>query len=448
MSAVIRVQDLGKRYRLEGEDAKAPYRTLRETLVRAARWPLERLRTRPGTGPTDLWALRDVTFEVAPGEVLGVIGRNGAGKSTLLKILSRITRPTRGEVTLHGRVGSLLEVGTGFHPELTGRENISLNGAILGMTRREIARKFDQIVEFAGVERFLDTPVKRYSSGMYVRLAFAVAAHLEPEILLVDEVLAVGDFAFQQKCLGRMGDIARSGRTVLLVSHNLPMLTRLCTRAVWLDGGRLREEGAPAAVIAAYCKQATGDGPGNSIDLAGGRCDWVRRLSLFDEQGQPTTSIPLGGTLQVELELGSHPRQSDTGIVIDLCDPFGTTIARANSRVQALLDFSELDAGRVRCVISNLRLLPGSYVINLALGDGTDFLDRRENVATFSVEPADVYGTGHVPSRKTGLIALEARWDAGQEAALKRDSEKGTGPLEFKGPVPFSESLFGNRHPG
>jgi lipopolysaccharide transport system ATP-binding protein len=244
----ILAEGLGKRYQL-GEDGRP--RALRVNTLRDALMGGRR----PKTGSW-IWALDDVSFTVGEGEVLGIIGGNGAGKSTLLKILSRITEPTRGWAEIHGRVGSLLEVGTGFHSELTGRENIFLSGAILGMRRAEIARKLDSIVEFAEVERFLDTPVKRYSSGMYLRLAFAVAAHLEPEILLVDEVLAVGDAAFQRKCLGKMGDVARQGRTVLFVSHNLLAVESLCGRCLWLDHGKVVRDGAPGAVISEYVSQA------------------------------------------------------------------------------------------------------------------------------------------------------------------------------------------------
>jgi lipopolysaccharide transport system ATP-binding protein len=253
----IQVETVGKRFRLG--TGRPPSSTLREALTVAARRagatlfsPIRSIRER--TRPETFWALRDVSFEVAQGEVVGIIGGNGAGKSTLLKILSRITEPTEGCVRIQGRVGSLLEVGTGFHPELSGRENTYLNGAILGMTRREIAQKFDEIVAFAEVERFIDMPVKHYSSGMYLRLAFAVAAHLEPEILIVDEVLAVGDAAFQKKCLGKMGDVARQGRTVLFVSHNLLAVETLCGRAIWLRDGRVAERGLPGHVIAQYLR--------------------------------------------------------------------------------------------------------------------------------------------------------------------------------------------------
>src|SRR5208283_3062483 len=258
MWPIIRAENLSKRYRI-GE--RVVYHTLRESLMRTAtapsRWLAGRAARRAAnTGQASaeqyVTALDDVSFEVQPGEVLGIIGRNGAGKSTLLKILSRITDPTQGQVELYGRVGSLLEVGTGFHPELTGRDNIFLSGAILGMRRAEIARKFDEIVAFAEVERFIDTPVKRYSSGMYVRLAFAVAAHLEPGIVLVDEVLAVGDAAFQKRCLGKMGDVARDGRTVLFVSHNMASIESLCRSCMIVRGGRIEAIGAPAAMVARY----------------------------------------------------------------------------------------------------------------------------------------------------------------------------------------------------
>jgi lipopolysaccharide transport system ATP-binding protein len=244
--AVIHVEGLGKRYRV-GERER--YVALRDVITRAFTSPLNRKRK----APTDfLWALRDVSFDVTQGEVVGLIGRNGAGKTTLLKLLSRITRPTTGLAEIRGRVGSLLEVGTGFHPELSGRENIFLSGAILGMSKREIKQKHDEIVDFAEVERFLDSPLKHYSTGMQMRLAFAVAAHLEPEILLVDEVLAVGDFQFQKKCLGKMGEVAKTGRTIIFVSHQMNQIRRLCERSIWVDGGQIRESGPTGQIVAKY----------------------------------------------------------------------------------------------------------------------------------------------------------------------------------------------------
>jgi homopolymeric O-antigen transport system ATP-binding protein len=299
MATVIAAEGLAKQYRLGQQ--QAAYGTLRESLAHVGR----RLMAREQEAETqDVWALRDVTFEVQQGEVLGVVGRNGAGKSTLLKILTRITSPTKGRVEIRGRVGSLLEVGTGFHPELTGRENIYLNGAILGMKRREIEQRFDAIVEFSGVERFMDTPVKRYSSGMYVRLAFAVAAHLEPEILLVDEVLAVGDAEFQRRCLGRMEELGSSGRTVIFVSHQLPAVAQLCDRAIQIDTGRVVGEGRPAEVIANYLHQAHSSGsertwsddsaPGN--DLA-----HILAMRLVPHAGMPHGVADVRRPVAIEL---------------------------------------------------------------------------------------------------------------------------------------------------
>jgi lipopolysaccharide transport system ATP-binding protein len=263
--SVISCEGLGKAYRIGRQESRERYTALRDVLAGSARRLLQRTK-QLARGEFDLtndqseefWALKDVSFEVKQGEVLGIIGRNGAGKSTLLKVLSRITEPSAGRVTLRGRVASLLEVGTGFHPELTGRENIFLNGAILGMTRGEIKRKFDEIVAFAEVEKFLDTPVKRFSSGMYVRLAFAVAAHLEPEILVVDEVLAVGDAEFQKKCLGKMQDVSRGGRTVLFVSHNMAAIVSLCNRGIWLDRGQLAFDGNGGDAVKAYAEGSRG----------------------------------------------------------------------------------------------------------------------------------------------------------------------------------------------
>jgi lipopolysaccharide transport system ATP-binding protein len=255
MKPIITVQNLSKQFRINpGERPGVRYDTLRESLVKAVQLPFNRLRGN-GNGKEvadTIWALDDVSFEVMPGEVMGIIGPNGAGKSTLLAILSRIIEPTSGRAELYGRVASLLEVGTGFHPDLSGRENIYLNGAVLGMKRREIAARFDEIVAFAEIEKFIDTAVKRYSSGMYVRLAFAVAAHLDPEILIVDEVLAVGDASFQRKCLGKLDDVTRSGRTVLFVTHSLGMITHLCEHAILLDGGRIKLRGPAAEVVDSY----------------------------------------------------------------------------------------------------------------------------------------------------------------------------------------------------
>lgn len=298
MSPIIKAEHLSKRYRI---GARQRHNSLRDALMDALRAPLRRLRN--GNAET-IWALNDVSFEVQQGEVVGIIGRNGAGKSTLLKILSRVTRPTKGRVTLNGRVGSLLEVGTGFHAELTGRENIYLNGAILGMSRNEIKRKFDEIVAFAETEQFLDTPVKHYSSGMTVRLAFAVAAHLEPEILIIDEVLAVGDLTFQKKCLGKMNDVARAGRTVLFVSHDLNAVNSLCERAILLHGGGIVKDGRVSDVTSFYLDGANKVySPVTWISLPRGRSDEIEFVrALIAQKGEATNRIDCRGEFQISIE--------------------------------------------------------------------------------------------------------------------------------------------------
>src|SRR2546422_7648371 len=294
-NVVIHVEALSKRYRIGQREA--PSGQLREVLGRALRSPLSVFR-RPAR--ETFWALKDVSLQVKEGEVLGLIGRNGAGKTTLLKILSRITRPTTGWAEIHGRVGSLLEVGTGFHPELTGRENTFLSGAILGMGKAEIIRKFDEIVAFAELEKFIDTQVKPYSSGMYVRLAFAVAAHLEAEILLVDEVLAVGDIRFQKKCLGKMGDVARAGRTIVLVSHQLNQIRRLCQRALWVDAGEIRKNGPAQDVVSAYEAAMSGGElpPAGREWGAAGKARFVRWESEAGN-GEPTDAIDWEGEVRI-----------------------------------------------------------------------------------------------------------------------------------------------------
>ena len=301
MATAITVDGLSKRYRLG--QYRAAYGTLRDSIAVAARRATQRHREHHED--PELWALKDVSFEVAEGDVVGVIGRNGAGKSTLLKILTRITSPTAGRAEIRGRVGSLLEVGTGFHPELTGRENIFLNGSILGMKRREIGLKLPEIIDFAGVEKFIDTPVKRYSSGMYVRLAFSVAAHLEPEILLVDEVLAVGDSEFQRRCLGRMEDIGASGRTVLFVSHNMQAMTRLCDRVILLDGGEVVEDGESSTVVARYLQSGLGTGSTwawpDRTSAPGDDLVRLRSVRIVDEHGKQLDAVDVRQRIGIEV---------------------------------------------------------------------------------------------------------------------------------------------------
>jgi lipopolysaccharide transport system ATP-binding protein len=296
----IEVTDLSKKYQIgKMQDA---YATLRDTVAHGTRRIIRREHAPP---KEEIWALKDVSFSVEQGEVLGVIGKNGAGKSTLLKILTRITTPTEGQAVIRGRVGSLLEVGTGFHPELTGRENVFLNGSVLGMTRKEIRRKLDDIVDFSGVEKFLDTPVKRYSSGMYVRLAFSIAAHFEPEVLLVDEVLAVGDAEFQRRCLGRMEDLSREGRTVVFVSHNMQVLARLCDRALLLERGEVTQDGPSEAVVAHYLQAVTGTGSRRvwpDLDGApGGKWARLREARVVDGAGDVASAIDVRRPVGIEI---------------------------------------------------------------------------------------------------------------------------------------------------
>jgi lipopolysaccharide transport system ATP-binding protein len=367
---VLRVEGLSKSYRI-GE--REPYKALRDVVADALTAPsrLARGVRRVKPVPTDrIWALAGVSFDVHQGEVLGLIGRNGAGKSTLLKVLSRITEPTEGQVTLRGRVGSLLEVGTGFHPELTGRENIFLNGTILGMRRAEIVRRFDEIVEFAGVERFLDTPVKRYSSGMQVRLAFAVAAHLEPEILLVDEVLAVGDVEFQEKCLGKMRDVTQEGRTVVFVSHNLAAVRSLCSRALLLDHGRLMFDGAADDAVELYLQRAGGardsavvEGDALNARLVkarvyGGsplfRCT---RIAVVDEGGTPSVSFRSDEEATVVIDFTVLRTVPSLRLLVTLTDANQSVVLRTEN-----IDDSEFEGP--------LRLEPGNYRSSVVLPRG------------------------------------------------------------------------------
>jgi lipopolysaccharide transport system ATP-binding protein len=380
---VIRVEGLGKKYIIGHQAERGSYTALRDVVAQQARnlWrkTADMARGRSVvTGETveEFWALRDISFDVKQGEVLGIIGRNGAGKSTLLKILSRITEPSEGRVTICGRVASLLEVGTGFHAELTGRENIYLNGAILGMTRAEIRRKFDEIVAFAEVEKFLDTPVKRYSSGMYVRLAFAVAAHLEPEIMVVDEVLAVGDAEFQKKCLGKMSDVASGGRTVLFVSHNLPAVLHLCGSAVYLRNGTLVQKGDPVQICALYSLDAAAP----SERMLGAH---LKSINLLDRHNIVSNSIAEGQRFKIRLVLWVPEDLCTVSLIIydmhnsplfELFD-YNFTIHKADNNYVVV----DVDAGA-------LPFLPGFYSIDFWLGNKAwHRIERINGVLQFSV---------------------------------------------------------------
>ncbi len=419
---MIKVRGLSKRYRL-GE--RMPHDSFRETIIATLKAPMRILNWRHDGGDDNeahIWALRNLTFDVMPGDVLGVIGRNGGGKSTLLKILSRITHPTDGTIELYGRVGSLLEVGTGFHPELTGRENIFLNGAILGMKRAEIAKKFDEIVDFSGVERFLDTPVKRYSSGMYVRLAFAVAAHLEPEILLVDEVLAVGDSEFQKKCLGKMDEVARGGRTVLFVSHNIVAVEALCKSALFLDSGRLKMIGTPRDVLSEYAKMITSS-RALLADLRrhSGRSRELTRLMTHvsvvgnDAEG---SVIRTGDSIAVIVAFKS-PTPIRPCCSVTIKTDGGTRIFHISDYFSnELSTVAATDSGTVTCYVSELPLLPGRYFVDLWLGDFslTPF-DRVTDACWFEVSPADLFGSGKLPSTAEGPVFLRGQWSFGPSSA-------------------------------
>jgi len=363
--AVIRVEGIGKRYRV---GQRQSYRALRDVLAGAFRRNGKR-------APADfIWAVRDVSFEVKQGEVVGLIGRNGAGKSTLLKLLARITRPTVGHAELHGRIGSLLEVGTGFHPELTGRENIFLSGAILGMSQAEIRRKFDEIVAFSEVERFIDTPLKHYSSGMGMRLAFAVAAHLEPEILLVDEVLSVGDAAFQKKCLGKMQDVSRGGRTIIFVSHNITAINALCSRCITLDRGAVEFDGSATEATARYSAQfldifdgsdlSTRPRKGNGKAIFTSVC--VRPL---DSAGHPLDMAVPGCDLAVTIELKCESDFAPANLAIIFYDSTGYRVIDANTAQKG--EFVSLQAGqtaRAAFLLREVLLRPGKYLVGLWLG--------------------------------------------------------------------------------
>jgi lipopolysaccharide transport system ATP-binding protein len=424
-TSAVSVSDLGKRYVL-GE-ALSHYPTLKDTLTTAAlragsalRSPLKSMRRKQ---PTHFWALRGVSLEIAEGEVVGIIGRNGAGKSTLLKILSRITEPTEGYARIHGRVGSLLEVGTGFHPELSGRENTFLNGAILGMQRREIAAKFDEIVAFAEVERFIDTPVKRYSSGMYLRLAFAVAAHLETEILIVDEVLAVGDASFQKKCLGKMGEVAHQGRTVLFVSHNMDAVQRLCTRAVLLEQGAVQCDADTAQVVARYLSARTeASVPGRWASLEDAdrtgtgeaRFTAVRYWGGSDSVGNyPNPWSPF----TVELDISASGPLALDSLAVVIWSAGGVKLVNADTISAGQRIHLATGGNRVVVTIDELYLTPGSYRLGLWMASavGSEF-DYIESALGFDVMPSGTDGLGMRPV-KDGLVPCRFRVDAGTPRA-------------------------------
>lgn len=400
MSFAIRVENLGKRYRLQHAAERLPYQTLQDDLVRVATAPVRWLQHRgPRRGREDFWALQDVSFEVQHGEVLGIIGRNGAGKSTLLKILSRITKPTLGAARLRGRVGSLLEVGTGFHPELTGRENIYLSGAVVGMRRSEIQRKFDEIVDFAEIEKFLDTPAKRYSSGMYMRLAFAVAAHLEAEVLLVDEVLAVGDAAFQQKCLGKMSAVAQTGRTVLFVSHNMSAVANLCQRGLVMEKGREVFCGLCHEAVEQYVGLLAGDSEQNLREHPQRVGDGSVRFSKiwFEDHEDHRIEQPVSGTeLHVVLEYVSQESRllRNCRVAVAVGDALGQVRFVCSTEMSCSNRIDLPPTGGLRCVIPRLPLSQGRYCLTLFFEVNRVVADCLQAAVGMDVIDGDFYGTG------------------------------------------------------
>jgi lipopolysaccharide transport system ATP-binding protein len=385
MDTALRVEGLSKRYRI---GQREPYRNLRDSITKVFAAPIRWFQNPPSSilhsSPDTIWALKDVSFEVKQGEVVGIIGRNGAGKSTLLKILSRITDPTEGYADIHGRVGSLLEVGTGFHPELTGRENIYLNGAILGMSRHEIEKKFDEIVTFAETGKFIDTPVKHYSSGMTVRLAFAVAAHLEPEILLVDEVLAVGDAAFQRKCLGKMEDVARGGRTVVFVSHNMGAIRELCDRVIWIDEGRRVAAGDVETIVGNYLAASSQGFVQTNLESEFLR---IEKVILRDRDGQSKSSFLRGEDLVVEIHFFAKTFIPRPYFWINVVSQYGSVFG-ANMLLDGHRPDSIKGKGTLLCRLKNIPLLPQTYSLRMGARteNGVTFLVRTADVAFFTVQ--------------------------------------------------------------
>ena len=416
MSApAIQVEDLSKQYRI-GELQR--YKALRDTLTDTVTAPLRGLKSllsnghlNPRSQRSTIWALKDVSFSVEPGEVVGIVGRNGAGKTTLLRLLSRITEPTNGQATIRGRLGSLLEVGTGFHPELSGRENIYLNGAILGMRKAEIERKFDEIVAFSEVERFLDTPIKHYSSGMYIRLAFSVAAHLETEILLIDEVLAVGDAAFQKKCLGKMEDVSKQGRTILFVSHNLAAVQSLCKKSILVQGGRLVQYGETSQVLDQYLNdQMNAEVVPLSERLDRKGDGTVRATAIHIDSTEPDRIIRSGSRLRVRIHYQSDTPVMYPRFLVGIYDLTNRGVLLLNSDAVGKLPDTLPPNGVVECVTEPINLTAGRCFANLALFKSTTQTDYIQHAAYFDVEAEDLYGSGKIPPRDWVLCILGHQW--------------------------------------
>jgi lipopolysaccharide transport system ATP-binding protein len=423
----IRSQDLGKLYRI-GE--REQYTALRDVLTDALHAPFRRLFGNSqfairNSQSDSIWALKEASFEVNHGEVVGIIGHNGAGKTTLLKILSRIADPTEGLVDIYGRLGSLLEVGTGFHGELTGRENVYLNGAILGMRKTEVDRKFDEIVAFSEIERFIDTPVKRYSAGMWVRLAFAVAAHLEPDILLLDEVLAMGDAGFQKKCLRKMGEVGEGGRTVLLVSHNMAAVNNLCQRAILLKQGRILKDGPAPEVVRYYLdsfEENTAISLENRKDRYGDGRLRVTRISLADASGRSTSYLRSGESGQIIVQYRSQVPQQFRSVLVGLAlfSPWGEKVCDLETTYSGNHFDIIGPSGKFICDVPRIPLQAGNYSITVRVYVGEHiYLDLVQNAGQIRVEKGDFFGTGRLPD--TGTILVDHSWRYEPDGQLRTD---------------------------
>jgi homopolymeric O-antigen transport system ATP-binding protein len=425
MPPIIEIRSISKEYKLGGVVRRRE--TFRELLMRKLHAPWQPKAKR---GNQSFWALRDVSFDVNPGEVIGIIGRNGAGKSTLLKILSRITDPSEGSIHIRGRLASLLEVGTGFHPELTGRENIFLNGAILGMRKAEIVSKFDEIVAFSEVEKFLDTPVKRYSSGMYVRLAFSVAAHLNPEILVVDEVLSVGDMAFQKKCLGKMSEVSQCGRTIIFVSHNMAAVQNLCRRGIVLSNGTLLFDGSAVDAIQKYLHSVAGTAAlGHLIDLRNApRAAAVIRPRLLERMEFSTDgdkvmagTIPMGASLKIRVYFNFPEPVNDFDVGIGFDNIYGQRVFTAHSCFEPEReDGMHVGPQTFVCNIPSFTLVPSEYVLRIWLDANRNEVDLVDDAARIQVIESDYYGTGRVPWN--GVFVLPQHWYSERASGVSLNS--------------------------
>jgi len=411
-NVVVKVENLAKKYRLKHHQQEQ-YNTLRDAIGDGAKSIVRKILNSQVTSnqEQDFWALDNLNFEIRQGDRLGIIGRNGAGKSTLLKVLSRITEPTKGRIKIWGRIASLLEVGTGFHPELTGRENIFLNGSILGMGKVEISQKFDEIVDFAEIAKFLDTPVKRYSSGMYVRLAFAVAAHLEPEILIVDEVLAVGDSAFQKKCLGKMQTAGQEGRTILFVSHNMSIVQSLCNRGIFLQQGKIIADTSVEQAISCYLKSIDDSTSHNLLerqDRSGAGQTKLANVKLF-LAGQETKTLVTGQAIKFLFEVSNIlPRLS---CVFTIYDQLGIAIASFNSEQRGDQDTADSHIGsKFICRVDQLPLLPGQYRLNVLIRGDSVIQDHLEGAAIFDVEPGVVQGRSISLKSNGSKVCVSHAW--------------------------------------